>query len=107
MAPKNFHSTRKGDVYLSDRLFTTTKGEIVRNYYEEKKRKGFIFTLHNLGENYPYSCIAPNTLDRLIDPPHEYWSRLSGRYRTAEEQRVYIVSGCIDHKLPPLSGDDS
>ena len=74
-------------------------------YYEEKKRKGYIFTRHNLDENNPYSCIKPGTSDQLIDVPHEFWSSLSGRYRTAEEQRSYIASGCVDQKLPSLSGD--
>ena len=76
------------------------------NYYEEKKRKGYIFTRHNLGEKYSYSCLDPGGTDRLIEPPHEYWSRLSGRYRAVEEQRAYIASGRVDQKLPSLSGDN-
>lgn len=77
------------------------------NYYETKKRQGYIFTLHNLNGNDAYSCLRPESRDQLICSLPEYWSRLSGRFRTAEEQREYEASGCVDRELPPLSGDEA
>lgn len=75
------------------------------SYYEQKKRDGLIFTMHNIDNAFGYD--ATLTIDghtELIDQPDGplYWSKLSGRYRTCEEQRAFIENNCIDSKLPPL-----
>lgn len=72
-------------------------------YFETKKRQGLIFTLHNINPKLPYR--ATDKIGRPIEPPGGgawWWSRLSGRYREAEEQRDFIRSGFVDKKLPPI-----
>jgi len=74
-------------------------------YFEDKKRKSLIFTMHNINPNLPYYSMYPNsTQQKPVCPPEgpTYWSRASGRYRTASEQREFIRGGCIDKKLPPI-----
>ena len=82
-------------------------------YFENKKRQGLIFTLHNIDTQKPYICMKndpksisckPVPVPMPVGP--SFWSRLSGRYRTAEEQREYLASGCVDRALPVLTGDD-
>ena len=77
-------------------------------YYEEKKRRGYILTLHDLNPNDPYLAMDPSTgsVEPVMSPGiYSHWSRLSGRYRTYEEQQEYERSGCIDTKLPPREVD--
>ena len=71
-------------------------------YYELKKKQGYIFTLHDIAPKFPYDSIDKKT-GRPIEMPEgaSYWSRLSGRYRDAEEQRAFIDSGLVDKRLPP------
>lgn len=76
------------------------------NYYESKKKQGLIFTQKNLNPEAPLSALDPDYECKLIYAPDDgpsYWSHLSCRYRTYEEQQQFIASGCIDRKLPPLS----
>lgn len=72
------------------------------DYFEEKKRRGLIFTLHNIDPNLPYDSIDKKT-GRPIESPGEatWWSHLSSRYRDADEQKAFIESGCVDKRLPP------
>lgn len=70
-------------------------------YYETKKRQGFIFTLHNMNPAMPYENVEKK-MGRPIEMPEgaSYWSRLSGRYRNADEQVEFVKSGFVDKKLP-------
>jgi hypothetical protein len=72
-------------------------------YYEEKKRRGYIFTLHDIDPKLPYVAMEPSVnYTRPVEMPGvvSWWSHLSGRYRNSYEQKEYIRSGCIDRKLP-------
>lgn len=74
-------------------------------YFEKKKRQGFIFTKHNIDGKHQYISMCNDILaPRPIEQPDGpiYWSHLSGRYRTAEEQKEFMDSGMIDRKLPAL-----
>lgn len=78
---------------------------VMNLYFEEKKRKGFIFTLHNIDSSKPYVSMDPKTgYSQPISQPDgpSYWSRKSGRYRTEKEQAEFVASGCIDEALPEL-----
>lgn len=75
------------------------------NYVEEKKRKGLIFTAHNVNPEYPYITMnpyVPYPKPILTGEAPSFWSHLSGRYRTYEEQQEYIASGLVDKKLPAI-----
>jgi hypothetical protein len=71
-------------------------------FFEEKKRLGLIFTWHNINPNLPYESINKRT-GKPVEQPGDptWWSRLSCRYRDANEQREFVASGCIDKALPP------
>mgnify|MGYP003290645789 CR=1 FL=1 len=76
------------------------------NYYEEKKRAGLIFTAHNINEKNPYIAMDPNSLSPkpiVCDDLPPFWSHLSGRYRTHDEQVDFMKGGCVDKKLPPIT----
>ena len=76
-------------------------------YFERKKRAGLIFTLKNIDPHEQAFSMRPDTTrPRPIESPAgpSYWSRKSGRYRNAYEQREYIKSGCVDRDLG--SSDD-
>lgn len=74
-------------------------------YYENKKKQGLIFTLQNVDPNAPMTALDGTHECRLVfdDEGPSYWSHLSHRYRTYEEQQEFIKLGCIDQKLPPMS----
>ena len=75
------------------------------SYLDEEKRRGYVFTLHNMNPNAPYKAIN-DTGTRAVPicppPGPPWWSRKSGRYRTSKEQREYITRGCVDIELPPI-----
>ena len=74
-------------------------------YFERKKRQGLIFTEHNIDPSKDYNCMQRNTMSPIpiCEPPgYSYWSKLSGRYRTSEEQKEFAERGGIDVKLPPI-----
>lgn len=72
-------------------------------YFEEKKRMGYVFTMHNIDDKNPYYSAQPDTsYPRCIEQPGEvsWWSHLSGRYRDSDEQAAFIAGGCVDRRLP-------
>ena len=78
----------------------------MNEYYEQKVQSGLIFTMHHVDPLLPSVSIKPGSiLDSPIEMPTgpSYWSRLSCRYRTYEEQRAFLLAGCDDCKLPPLA----
>ena len=73
-------------------------------YFEEKKRSGLIFTMHDVNPTCPYLAMdeSVNYTQVFTDPGGvSWWSRLSCRYRTKDEQMAFIRSGYVDKKLPP------
>lgn len=80
-------------------------------YFEQKKREGLIFTMHNLNPKLPYISMLPTSIlyARPVEEPEGplYWSHLSGRYRTYEEQQEFLRGGCVDQKLPKICAVDT
>ena len=77
------------------------------SYLDEEKRRGYVFTLHNMNPNAAYQAMRlAGIRSTPVCPPEgpPWWSRKSGRYRTAKEQREYLSRGCVDVALPPLEG---
>lgn len=75
------------------------------NYFDEKKRSGLIFTEHNIDETRPYNSMILNIRGlKTVEMPGvvSYWSRLSGRYRTAKEQARFLKTGLVDSNLGRL-----
>lgn len=76
-------------------------------YFEQKKRENLVFTLHNINPDWPYLSMQPTSIlyARPIEEPDgpSYWSHLSGRYRSYEEQQEFLANGCIDKKLPKVA----
>jgi hypothetical protein len=68
------------------------------SYFEKKKKEGLIFTFHNMNPLKDYVSIEPKATSAqpVVSDDYLYWSRLSGRYRTFEEQKEFISSGCVD-----------
>lgn len=78
----------------------------MNEYYEQKVQSGLIFTMHHVDPLLPSVSIKPGSiLDSPVEMPTgpSYWSCLSSRYRTYEEQRAFLLAGCVDCKLPPLA----
>ena len=71
------------------------------SYFEKKKREGLIFTQHNMNISKPYNSMEKDRNPVISN--YSFWSRLSGRYRTYEEQVEYIRSRYKDKALPKLS----
>ena len=72
-------------------------------YYEEKKRKGYILTLHDFDPQLPYLAMVPGIhCPAQVEPGDgkQRWSRLSGRYRDSAEQKEYYRTGHTDNRLP-------
>lgn len=59
------------------------EGLLMDNYYEAKKKNGFIFTRNNTKNDGDYT---PTTSTEGIS----WWSRKLGRYRTSEEQTKFV-----------------
>lgn len=71
-------------------------------YFEQKKRLGLIFTLHNTNPKLPYISMDQELEEPIVPPDGpNWWSHLSGRYRDYDEQMKYIADGLVDKKLPP------
>ena len=76
------------------------------DYYTKQKLEGHVFTMHNINAAFPYTAIHEHMCrSEPITPPAgpSYWSHLSGRYRTAREQKEFVAKGCVDKKRPPLN----
>lgn len=72
------------------------------HYFDDKKRAGYIFTLHNIDPDLPTLCMNPEyvTPKPITEPEGpSFWSHLSGRYRTYEEQQAFVASGLKDQDL--------
>ena len=82
------------------------KGLDVEQYYELKKKQGLIFTRSDIDPSLPCEAIDKKS-GEPIEMPYGplYWSRLSGRYRNSAEQKKYIVSGCVDRRLPTRTNE--
>lgn len=67
-------------------------------YFEKKKKEGLIFTFHNMDPLMDYLSTEPKITSAhpVVSDDYMYWSRLSGRYRTCEEQKEFVSSGCVD-----------
>jgi len=74
-------------------------------YFEQNKRRGFVFTAHNINEKNPYIAmrgVGVSSTPICPPPGPNFWSKKSGRYRTQREQSEYLRRGCVDVALPPL-----
>lgn len=73
-------------------------------YYEEKLNRGYILTKQDIKPGGERTALVNKNVK--AEPVTEEdgptnWSRLSGRYRTYDEQQEYLANGRHDKKLPP------